>query len=145
MNEIIVQFDDEIRQIVIVIFKRISFKSIFQNNAIDISSQLTLNRSIIFALSLNDFNNDVDELNINIFLIDIADVNTFVSNIVSNIFSSYTIDYIQFEILKQHFYLRSRRDFSINFLTLFVKCFSINFHELKNYNKVIIDTQYKQN
>ena len=145
MNEIIVQFDDEIRQIVIVIFKRISFKSIFQNNAIDISSQLTLNRSIIFALSLNDFNNDVDELNINIFLIDIADVNTFVSNIVSNIFSSYTIDYIQFEILKQHFYLRSRRDFLMNFLTLFVKCFSMNFYKFKNYNEIMIDIQHKQN
>ena len=143
LNEIIVQLNDEIRQI--VIFTQVLLKSIFQNNAIDISSQSTSNRSITFAFLSNDFNNDVDELNINIFLIDIVDVNTFVSNIISNIFSSYTIDYIQFKILKQHFYLRSRRDFSINFLTLFVKCFSINFHELKNYNKVIIDTQYKQN
>ena len=143
LNEIIVQFNDEIRQI--VISKQISFKLIFQNNAIDILSQLTSNRSIIFAFSLNDFNNDVDELNINIFLIDIVDVNTFASNIVSNIFSSHTIDHIQFEILKQHYYLRSRRNFSINFLTLFVKCFLINFHEFKNYNKIIIDTQHKQN
>ena len=71
-----------------------SFKLVFQNNAIDISLQLTLNRLIIFAFLLNDFNNDVDELNINIFLIDIVDVNTFVSNIVLNIFSFYTIDHI---------------------------------------------------
>ena len=145
MNEIIVQLDDEIRQIVIVIFKRISFKSIFQNNAINISSQSTSNRSIIFAFSSNDFNSDVDELNINIFLIDIVDVNTLVSNIVLNILSSHTIDQIQFEILKQHFYLRSRRNFLMNFLTLFVKCFSVNFHKFKNYNEVIIDIQHKQN
>ena len=122
-----------------------SFKLTFQNNAIDISLQSTSNRSIIFTFSSNDFNNDVDKLNINIFSIDIVDVNTFVSNIVLNIFSFHTIDHIQFEILKQHFYLCSRRDFSINFLTLFVKCFLINFHEFKNYNKVIIDTQHKQN
>ena len=145
LNEIVVQFDDEIRQIVIVIFKRALFKLVFQNNTIDISSKLTSNRLIIFTFSSNDFNNDIDELNINIFSIDIVDVNTFVSNIVSNIFSSYTIDYIQFEILKQHFYLRSRRDFLINFLTLFVKCFSMNFYKFKNYNKVIIDIQHKQN
>ena len=143
LNEIVVQFDDEIRQI--VTFKRVSFKSIFQNNAIDISSQSTSNRSIIFALSSNDFNNDVDELNINISSIDIVDVNKLVSNIVLNIFLSHTVDHIQFEILKQHFYLRSRRDFSINFLTLLVKCFSMNFHEFKNYNEVMIDTQHKQN
>ena len=33
----------------------------------------------------------------------------------------------------------------MNFLILFVKCFSMNFHEFKNYNKVIIDIQHKQN
>ena len=84
----------------------------------------------------------MNKLNINIlFLSNIANVNTSILNIVS----FYTIKHIQQKILKQHFYLRSRRDFFINSLTLFVKCFFTNFYEFKNYNEVIIDTHYKQN
>ena len=139
LNEIVVEFNEEVRYI--VIFKQISFKFAFQNIAIDNSQQQTLIYSIIFALSINEFSNNVNKLNINIsFLNNIADVNTSILNIVS----FHTIEYIQQKILKQNFYLRSRRDFFVNFLTLFVKCFFSNFHKFKNYNEVIIDINYKK-
>ena len=139
LNEIVVEFNEEVRYI--VIFKQISFKFAFQNIAIDNSQQQTLIYSIIFALSINEFSNNVNKLNINIsFLNNIADVNTSILNIVS----FHTIEYIQQKILKQNFYLRSRRDFFVNFLTLFVKCFFSNFYKFKNYNEVIIDINYKK-
>ena len=97
---------------------------------------------IIFAFLINKFNNNVNKLNINIsFLSNIANVNISISNIVS----FYTIEHIQQKILKQNFHLRSRRDFFVNFLTLFVKCFFSNFYKLKNYNEIIIDINYKKN
>ena len=84
----------------------------------------------------------MNKLNINIsFSNNIANVNTLISNIIS----FYTIKHTQQKILKQNFHLRLRRDSFVNLLTLFVKCFSSNFHEFKNYNEIITDINYKKN
>ena len=140
MNEIIVQLDEKIRHI--VTFKQVSLKFAFQNIAIDILQRRTLIQSIIFTLSINEFNNNVNKLNINIFFSsNIADVNTSISNTIS----FHTIEHIQQKILKQHFYLRSRRDFFINFLILLVKCFFTNSHKFKYYNKIIVNIHHKRN
>ena len=82
LNEIIVEFNEEVRYI--VTFKQISFKFVFQNIAINSLQQRTSIHLIIFAFSINKFNNNVNKLNINIlFLNNIANVNTSISNIVS--------------------------------------------------------------
>ena len=139
LNEIVVEFNEEIRYI--VIFKQISFKFVFQNIAIGNLQQRTLIHLIIFAFLINEFSNNVNKLNINIsFLSNTVNVNTSISNTVS----FHTIEHIQQKVLKQNFYLRSRRDFFVNFLTLFVKCFFSNFYKLKNYNEVIVNINYKK-
>ena len=82
LNEIIVKLNEKIRYI--VTFKQISFKFAFQNIAIDNSQQRTSIHSIIFALSINEFSNNMNKLNINIsFSNNIANVNTLISNIIS--------------------------------------------------------------
>ena len=140
LNEIVVEFNEEIHYI--VIFKQTSLKFVFQNIAIDNLQQQTSIHLIIFAFSINEFNNNVNKLNINIsFLNNIANVNISILNIIS----FHTIKHIQQKVLKQNFYLRSRRDFFVNFLTLFVKCFFSNFYKFKNYNEAITDINYKKN
>ena len=78
------------------------------------------------------FDDKIDELNVNIF--DFA-----LFEIVRTIVNKFE------KTLKQHFYLRFRRDFSVNFLILLIQYVFSNSHEFKNYNETMINTQHKMN
>ena len=134
-----------------VIFRLIQIQSqkTFQNNALVIFDtfdfendfeKLRKQRQFAFSFFILKnsirsfftlFDDDVDELIINIF--------DFVQFEIVNIVN-------QFEkTLKQHFYLRFRRDFSMNSLILLIQYVFSNFHEFKIYNETMTNVQHKMN
>ena len=134
---------------VIFRFTQTQSQKIFQNNALVISgtfdfeddlersrkqcqsafSLFILKNSIRSLSTLSD--DDIDELVINI--------PDFAQSEVANIVSQLE------RALKQHFYLRSRRDFSVNSLTLLAQYAFSDSHELKIYNEAMANAQHKMN
>ena len=124
-------------------------QKVFQNNAFvifdtfDFENDLErLRKQRQFAFSFfilknsirsffTSFDDDVDKLIINIF--------NFAQFEIVN-----TVNQLE-KTLKQHFYLRFRRDFSMNFLTLLTQYVFSNFHEFKIYNETMTNVQHKMN
>ena len=124
-------------------------QKVFQNNAFVIFDTLDfendfekLRKQRQFVLSLfilknsirsffTSFDDDVDKLIINI-------LNFAQSEIVN------TVNQLE-KTLKQHFYLRSRRDFSVNFLILLTQYVFSDSHEFKIYNETMTNAQHKMN
>ena len=124
-------------------------QKVFQNNALVIFDTFDfendferLRKQRQFALSLFILKNsirsfftssddDVDKLIINIF--------NFAQSEVAN-----TVNQLE-KTLKQHFYLRSRRDFSVNSLILLTQYAFSDSHEFKIYNETMTNVQHKMN
>ena len=150
LNNLNVKFKNDNHRIDVIFDLTQISQKVLQNNALVISdtsnfdndferfrkqrqfahSFFTLKNSV--SSLFTSFDDEIDELNVNTF-----DFALFEA-------ARTTVNELE-RALKQHSYLRFRRDFSVNSLTLLTQYALSNSHELKIYNETMTNAQHKMN